>query len=133
MIWTDLNRVISVVEGFENTDFWKNTDLLTSQYDHQKMTFSEFTTIYDRDAAAASLPPLLLALWLDKHGLWHDAHDLVDDKSSSDACWIHAYLHRKEGDQWNANYWYNRANRSMPDLSLDEEWTDLVRHMLPKH
>ncbi len=70
----------------------------------------------------------LRALWWDGHEEWHRAHDLVDGPPSQSAAWVHAYLHRKEGDIWNADYWYRRAGKKRPNCSLYSEWLDLVRH-----
>lgn len=69
----------------------------------------------------------LHALWLDGKGLWEKAHDLIDQLPGKSAARVHAYLHRKEGDQWNADYWYRRAGESKPNLTLDQEWEELVR------
>jgi hypothetical protein len=68
----------------------------------------------------------LLALWHDGAGDWAAAHAVVQDMDDPDAAWIHAYLHRKEGDRWNADYWYARAGRKCPSLSLEAEWAMLV-------
>jgi hypothetical protein len=68
----------------------------------------------------------LRALWYDGKENWKTAHDLVDKMEDRKAYWVHAYLHRKEGDIWNADYWYNRAGRKRPAVSLDEEWEQLV-------
>ena len=65
---------------------------------------------------------LLEALQLDRNGQWDAAHSTVQPLEDSRAYWIHAYLHRKEGDLGNASYWYRRAGRRMPDVDLDEEW-----------
>lgn len=62
------------------------------------------------------------ALYYDKIGNWQKAHDLVDGLMGTDAALIHAYLHRKEGDLWNANYWYRKAGHEMPSDDVDEEW-----------
>lgn len=62
------------------------------------------------------------ALYHDAQGDWDKAHEIVDRIADGPANHIHAYLHRKEGDQWNARYWYNRAEHPVPSLSLDEEW-----------
>ncbi|MEB2785193.1 hypothetical protein [Algoriphagus persicinus] len=70
--------------------------------------------------------PILKALWYDGNGDWERAHDQVDSLDGKDAARIHAYLHRKEGDQWNADYWYRRAGETSPDLTLEEEWADLL-------
>ena len=81
------------------------------------------------DAPPATLSPPLRALWLAKKGRWDAAHDVVNDLPSAMGSWIHAYLHRIEGDLGNAAYWYHRAGR--PPLrtqsDLDGEWIDLVR------
>lgn len=72
----------------------------------------------------------LKALWYDAKGNWKTAHSLVDELEDKDACWVHAYLHRKEGDISNAGYWYARAGKKRPAISLDEEWEQLVRVFL---
>lgn len=68
----------------------------------------------------------LQALWYDGTGDWKTAHDLIDQLTDKAAAHVHAYLHRKEGDIWNADYWYNRAGKQKPQISLDEEWESLV-------
>ncbi len=73
---------------------------------------------------------LLKALWFDAKGDWTKAHDLADGPPGKEAAWVHAYLHRKEGDTWNANYWYRQAGRATPDESLEEEWTQIVQYFL---
>ena len=65
------------------------------------------------------------ALQADKEGDWEGAHDLVQDLPDAKAAWIHAYLHRKEGDRWNANYWYTRAGKPFFEGSFDAEWQQL--------
>lgn len=72
----------------------------------------------------------LQALWYDAKGDWNKAHSLVDNLSGSTAAAVHAYLHRVEGDTWNANYWYSRAGRKMPDKSLQDEWKVLAEELL---
>lgn len=62
------------------------------------------------------------ALYWDKEDNWQKAHDLVDRLSTPGASHVHAYLHRKEGDDWNARYWYNRARKPFFEGSLEEEW-----------
>jgi hypothetical protein len=79
------------------------------------------------DPQTLSLP--LQALWHDGRGDWERAHELCQQAGSRDGDWVHAYLHRKEGDLGNAAYWYARAKRSVPGagVSLDQEWVELVR------
>ncbi len=69
----------------------------------------------------------LQALWWDAQGDWARAHSLVDELESPEAMAVHAYLHRKEGEQWNADYWYRRAGRTYHRSSLSEEWKALVQ------
>ena len=86
------------------------------------------------ESMATETPPnvsvYLQALWYDAKGNWQQAHHLVDGLRGKTAAAVHAYLHRVEGDNRNANYWYNRAERVMPDASLKEEWKSLVEEML---
>lgn len=69
-----------------------------------------------------SWSPYVKALYWDKKGDWPKAHGYVDDMSTPDAAWVHAYLHRKEGDESNASYWYRRAEKEKFQGSLDKEW-----------
>ncbi|MFT3680464.1 MAG: hypothetical protein QM791_09345 [Ferruginibacter sp.] len=78
----------------------------------------------------AGISIYLQALWYDGAGDWHKAHHLVDSLDDKSACWVHAYLHRKEGDLGNADYWYRRAVKKRPDISLLEEWEQLVNSFL---
>jgi len=93
------------------------------------MTLSTFT-----QSLQESVPPdasvYLKALWYDGKDQWKTAHDLIDDLEDKKACWVHAYLHRKEGDIWNADYWYTKAGRKRPEISLDAEWEQLVNAFL---
>ena len=73
-----------------------------------------------------TLSPVLKSLWYDGKGDWNRAHAEVDHLGDREAAWVHAYLHRKEGDIWNADYWYARAKKIRPGCSLDEEWEQLV-------
>ncbi len=79
---------------------------------------------------AASLPPLLHALWHEVHGDWERAHAIAQEIDTPDAAWVHAYLHRKEADASNAGYWYRRAGRAVFTGSLHAEWNALAVHLL---
>ncbi len=72
------------------------------------------------------LSPVLHALWLDARGDWDGAHELAQEAGGRDGAWVHAYLHRKEGDAMNAAYWYARAGRPVATSSLAEEWRAIV-------
>lgn len=78
------------------------------------------------EAPPAGLSAELQALWRDGHGDWSGAHEAVQEIETSAAAWVHAYLHRKEGDPGNARYWYARAGRPVCTTSLDEEWDAIV-------
>ena len=82
-----------------------------------------------------ALPPVgitasLAAMWYAGKGDWEQAHAIAQDVPTREGSWVHAYLHRQEGDEWNAHYWYNRAGRSMPPYSLEEEWEKMVAELL---
>lgn len=78
------------------------------------------------DPVKLSLP--LQALWHDARGDWEHAHEVCQRAKNRDGDWVHAYLHRKEGDRGNAGYWYARAGRSLPadNCTLESEWAALV-------
>ena len=93
------------------------------------MTAEEF-----RATAASSTPPNvpapLLALWHDARGDWDKAHAVAQEIEDATGAWIHAYLHRKEGDLGNAEYWYRRARQPIATDSLDDEWSRIVSALL---
>jgi hypothetical protein len=93
------------------------------------MTLIEFKKTLNNPAPPA-VSALLQALWYDAKGDWEKAHAVAQDVNTKDGSWIHAYLHRKEGDQFNAQYWYDRVNRSMPTASLEEEWNAIAEDLL---
>ncbi len=84
------------------------------------------------DAPPSGLSEEVRSLWQARAGRWKDAHDLCSGIPDPDGAWIHAHLHREEGDLSNARYWYNRARRSEPaaEVSLDDEWRALATHFL---
>jgi hypothetical protein len=90
------------------------------------------TTEELRSADSAILSAPLRALREDAAENWDAAHREVQDDDSADAAWVHAYLHRKEGDISNAGYWYARAGRPRFDGSLETEWEEIARALLAK-
>ena len=72
----------------------------------------------------------LLALWWDAKGDWEKAHEVAQDVAGADGAWVHAYLHRKEGEVGNAAYWYRRAGRAVATGDLTMEWEGIVGKML---
>ncbi len=77
-------------------------------------------------ATPEGLPAPLAALWWDARGDWARAHEAAQSVDTAEGAWVHAYLHRKEGDLANADYWYRRAGRRRPPQSLDEEWAAIA-------
>jgi len=94
------------------------------------MTFSDFKKSLDADEPPDGLSAPLTALWHDGKGNWDRAHAVAQDITSSDGSWIHAYLHRKEGDPANAGYWYRRAGKPVAGGTLSEEWAEIVSSLL---
>lgn len=94
------------------------------------MDHATFVASLSADAPAPGLPVLAEALWHDARGDWHAAHDIAQDESGPDAAWVHAYLHRKEGDEGNAGYWYRRADRPHCRDDLAAEWTAITTSLL---
>lgn len=95
------------------------------------MVFEDFAAGIESGTMVESLSVYLKALWLDARGNWEAAHSLIDDmEHDAKACWVHAYLHRKEGDTSNANYWYRKAGKITPSLSLKQEWENIVKTLL---
>jgi hypothetical protein len=95
----------------------------------RQMTVEEF-----RQSIAGDPPPglshALLALWQDARGDWAAAHEAAQGDASAECAWVHAYLHRKEGDQGNASYWYRRAAQPFPKLGLEAEWAHIAGQLL---
>lgn len=81
-------------------------------------------------APPAGLDACLQALWWARKGDWQRAHELAQAVEEPDGSWVHAYLHRVEGDLGNARYWYTRAARPASTLPLDAEWEEIVRELL---
>ena len=94
------------------------------------MDFAAFKRSLDSDELPAGMSAAVRCLWWDAKGHWDKAHDAAQEYEDGPGCWVHAYLHRKEGDLENAGYWYRRAGRSMPDSSLNKEWEEIVSALL---
>lgn len=94
------------------------------------MTFQDFIDSLHQSSPPTEISIILKALWFDAAGDWEKAHGMAQDLNTLEGSWIHAYLHRKEGDQSNARYWYNRAKKQLPDCSLEQEWKELVLSFL---
>ncbi len=92
------------------------------------MEYLEFMNSLERDSCPNGITPCLQALWYDARGEWDTAHDIVQQLDDVMAARVHAYLHRKEGDNWNSRYWHRRAGSEFPTgMNLADEWTLLVK------
>lgn len=91
------------------------------------MTLAEF----ERSDSRVLHGPLL-ALWWDANGDWSKAHEVAQDVETPDGAWVHAYLHRKDGDAGNAAYWYGQAGRPVAGGDLRMEWEEIVRELLKR-
>ena len=94
------------------------------------MTFAEFNKSLSSKEPPNELSVYLRALWYDANGDWEKAHTTIQDTDDDTASWIHAYLHRKEGDTGNAHYWYRRAGKRSPTIKLEDEWEEITRTMI---
>jgi hypothetical protein len=94
------------------------------------MNFEEYLKCIADQRPPSQLSETLTSLWWDKKGNWDTAHTIAQDIPTTEGSAIHAYLHREEGVLWNADYWYTRAGRKRPSISLEEEWKLLVQEML---
>jgi hypothetical protein len=94
------------------------------------MTSAEFRASLTREEPPSGLSALVAALWWDAKGNWARAHGLADELKTPEGMAVHAYLHRKEGDAWNADYWYERAGRRFHRETLEEEWAALVEGLV---
>ena len=91
---------------------------------------SDFRASLSDTSPAPGLEPPLAALWWAAKGKWDEAHKIVMDEETADAAWVHAYLHRVEGDLGNAGYWYRRADQPVAKDSLETEWERIVSALL---
>lgn len=94
------------------------------------MDYNTFIKSLNNPAPPAECNKYLKALWFEKNGDWDKAHEIVQDIHTSEGSWIHAYLHRVEGDESNAGYWYFRAKQPFCKLPLKEEWEQLLNYFL---
>jgi hypothetical protein len=94
------------------------------------MNIADFQATIEKDLADRDLSAPLQALWWDAKGDWTRAHQLVDELETPEGMAVHAYLHRKQGEQRNADYWYRLAGRTYYRVHLTDEWTALVQGLL---
>lgn len=96
------------------------------------MRIDEFRASLSTDQPPAGLDAPLRALWWDAKDAWDQAHVCAQEDAGRDSAWVHAYLHRKEGDDPNAAYWYHRAKREHASGPFDGEWSSIVGELLAR-
>lgn len=97
------------------------------------MDLEQFRESLKASAPPAELPLVLAALWWDAKGDWQKAHECAQQDETADHAWVHAYLHRKQGDLPNARYWYLQASRPIANGEFDNEWTRIAQSLLAHH
>ncbi|MDF5736562.1 MULTISPECIES: hypothetical protein [unclassified Nostoc] len=97
------------------------------------MNTDEFLQLIERQRPCPeTLPKGLQAMWYDKKGDWNKAHEILGNASDADSAWVHAYLHRKEGDLYNARFWYQRSGQPEFLGELSQEWEQITSVLLRK-
>lgn len=94
------------------------------------MTLDEFEATLSGGEPPRGVAMALVALWHDGKGDWDAAHRVAQDVEDESGAWVHAYLHRKEGDESNAAYWYRRAGQPVARGALEDEWRAIVTALL---
>ena len=94
------------------------------------MSVADFKASLSGAAPAPGLDAPLAALWWAAKGNWNEAHKIAQDLGTADAAWVHAYLHRVEGDLGNARYWYEQADKAPPTGRLRAEWDSIAQALL---
>jgi hypothetical protein len=96
----------------------------------KRMDLKQFKATLETETPPTGLSTALKALWREAKGDWDAAHDLLQEENDRTGAWVHAYLHRREGDNANAAYWYARAGRTLPQQTLEAEWEEIVEALL---
>jgi len=94
------------------------------------MTLAQFRDSLSSAEPSSKLTPALAGLWWDAKGDWTRAHETAQQDEGPEGSWVHAYLHRKEGDISNAGYWYGRAGQPPAHGSSEQEWEEITRALL---
>ena len=104
---------------------------MSSGTQHDHMTIEDFRQSLTAAKPRAELTLALAGLWWDAKGDWTRAHESAQQDEGPEGSWVHAYLHRKEGDHDNAAYWYRRAGKPVCREPLEAEWLSIVKDLLP--
>jgi len=94
------------------------------------MTLQEFCDSFSLEVPPPHLTAALTGLWWDAKGDWARGHESAGAAEGPAGSWVHAYLHRKEGDASNAGFWYNRAGKPPAATSLEQEWLEIAKSLL---
>ena len=94
------------------------------------MDMNAFTDSLREHAPPPGLAPALQALWYQANGDWHKAHALAQSQHDDAGSWVHAFLHRAEGDDGNADYWYRRSGKPRSNAPMAQEWREIVTALL---
>lgn len=94
------------------------------------MNIKEFVQSIESSNKPNGLDSEIEALWIERSDNWQEAHEIVQSLETVEAFRVYAYLHRREGDPGNTQYWYNRAGIKMPEIPLNEEWDRIARAFL---
>ena len=94
------------------------------------MKRNDFKSSVTGQSPSEKLPKPLIALWWQKKGNWDKAHAIIQTDKTGHGAWVHALLHQEEGDLANASYWYSRANRIMPEETIENEWELIISELL---
>lgn len=94
--------------------------------------YTDFQHTLSQTVPPKDWPEALKALWFDAKGDWESSHNIAQDMHNQIGSWMHAYLHRKEGDRFNAGYWYRQAGRNYPEVSLAVELQEMVEFVLDR-
>lgn len=92
--------------------------------------YNEFSKTLNKENPDLKWSEALKAMWFDAKENWEASHDIAQEMHNTMGSWMHAYLHRKEGDDWNAGYWYRQAGRPFPKTTLVEEHQEMVEFIL---
>ncbi|TDT45479.1 hypothetical protein CLV90_2567 [Maribacter spongiicola] len=93
-------------------------------------TYLEFEKSLELSQVPEEWSEGLKSIWYDAKGNWEASHNIAQDMHNTLGSWLHAYLHRKEGDRFNAGYWYRLAKKEYPTISLDEELRVIVEYII---
>lgn len=93
-------------------------------------SYLEFEETLSNSKPNSDWSEALQAMWYDANGNWEASHDIAQEMHNSLGSWIHGYLHRKEGDEWNAGYWYRQANKPFPKTTLAQEHREITDFIL---